>query len=127
MYKTMRVNGTVVPEHRAVAGLATGDPREVHHKDLNPTNNAPENLEIVTHQQNCHRRGKRQGTTSKYIGVTWDKGKKCWRARIKLRDGSTMHLGYFKSEGQAAGHYDQAAIDEYGYGKTLNLRLFGFS
>ena len=121
-YKTARVNGKVVPEHRHVAGLEPGIPLDVHHRDGDGRNNVHTNLEPMTHQENCHLRGKRQNTSSQFIGAYFDRVKQCWRSRIKLADGTTKHVGYFKIERDAAMAYDQAAIEEYGLGaKKLNF------
>ena len=45
---------------------------------------------------------------SKFVGVTWDKKNKKWKAKIKI-DGKRKNLGYFDDEKEAACKYDQQA------------------
>lgn len=58
--------------------------------------------------------------TSKYRGVSLDKGKKKWRARIEAR-GKAYDLGYFSSEKMAARAYDRAARKLHGNGAKANF------
>jgi hypothetical protein len=58
---------------------------------------------------------KRNGSSSRYIGVTWNKAKSSWRAY--LRDPPTKRdqsIGYFASEEDAARAYDCAAVQAHG-------------
>ena len=43
---------------------------------------------------------------SKFVGVTWDKEKKKWKAYIRI-DGKLKNLGYFHDEKEAACKYDE--------------------
>ena len=52
---------------------------------------------------------------SKYVGVSWCKKKKKWKAKIVI-DGKTKNLGYFHDEKEAACKYDEQAA-------LLNLSL----
>ena len=107
--------------HRVAVGLEVGDKREVHHVDHDVENNTPTNLKTMSHRENCNLRRKRKGTTCKFIGGSWEKSRGKWRFRIKLKDGTTKHLGYFASEEEGRDAYNQAAVKEYGLGnKTLN-------
>ena len=45
---------------------------------------------------------------SNYVGVTWDKQAKKWKAQITI-DGNHNHLGYFVDEKEAARKYDEQA------------------
>ena len=56
---------------------------------------------------------------SKYVGVTWDKQNKKWKAQIRI-DGKKKGLGYYHDEKEAARMYDeQAAL----LGKPVNFPL----
>merc|ERR1712185_608841 len=45
---------------------------------------------------------------SKFVGVSWDKVKKKWKASIRI-DGKKKTLGYFDNEKEAACKYDEQA------------------
>jgi hypothetical protein len=45
---------------------------------------------------------------SKFVGVSWDKVKKKWKANIRI-DGKQKTLGYFDNEKEAACKYDEQA------------------
>lgn len=77
----------------------------VNHKDLNPLNNNLDNLEIITQRENANQ--KHLKSSSKYIGASWIKEKKKWRATIWV-DGKSKHLGYFTSEYKAHLEYLKA-------------------
>jgi hypothetical protein len=53
-------------------------------------------------------RQKKQGTSSIYKGVSWDKEARKWCAGIMVEK-KRIHLGYFKNEQDAAKAYDAAA------------------
>lgn len=82
----------------------------VDHKDGNKLNNRIDNLQVLTNRQNivkgfCNQKNKK----SPYTGVTFDKKKKWWRARIGV-NGKRIHLGVFKSDVQAGLAYQKAKI-----------------
>ena len=45
---------------------------------------------------------------SKFVGVSWIKQMKKWKAQITI-DGKSKHLGYFDDEKEAACKYDEQA------------------
>jgi hypothetical protein len=120
-YRGTTVDGQRLLAHRVAVGLAVGDEPEVHHVDHDVQNNSPMNLKKMSHQENCNLRRKREGTSSKFLGVSWDKSRGKYKSRIKLKNGTTKHLGYFAAQDDAADAYNKASIEEYGYGnKTIN-------
>lgn len=98
---------TGFPMHRMILSLTDG--RKCDHIDGNTLNNTRKNLRICTAKQNQQNRLPVRGSTSKYLGVSWDKEKKGWAAVIKGK-----RLGRFKSEEDAAIVYDVAAQFIYG-------------
>ena len=67
----------------------------VNHIDFDKTNNNVSNLEIVTHRENSNR--KHLKSSSKYVGVSWNKNSNKWYSSIKI-NGKTKSLGTFKCE-----------------------------
>lgn len=82
----------------------------VDHIDGNRLNNNLSNLRVVTQRENasiCFRIDKNK-FSSKYIGVTWDKRRKKWFARIYISRGKFKFLGYFNSEMEASIEYQKS-------------------
>lgn len=91
------------------------------HKDLNYLNNIPSNLRPCTQAQNGANRKKQKGVyTSKYKGVHWNKYKSMWQTSIHYEN-STIYLGLFESEEDAAKAYDSKAIELFGEFAVLNF------
>lgn len=98
----------VVLMHRQIMGLKKGNPLLVDHKDRDGLNNQKKNLRSCTKSQHQHTQ-KRKGTgVSKYRGVSWNKKRKRWQAKIQFQ-GKTIMIGSFKNEKQAALAYDNKA------------------
>ncbi len=71
------------------------------------------NLRLVTQSQNLCNQVVRSGHTSVYKGVSWASREKKWQSQIKLH-GHHYHIGYFKSELEAALAYDKRAHELFG-------------
>ena len=106
---------------RLMLGLEYGDKYEVDHKNRNPLDNRRDNLRICTHQENSRNRKSFRGTTSKYKGVYWEKGRKGekWRATIFFSN-KLIHIGYFTIEEEAARAYNEMAKEYFGKFACLN-------
>lgn len=117
--KFYAVNGSPkIYMHRLLLGLSQDDKRMPDHIDRNSLNNQRSNLRIATHKQNCHNSPSRKDSLSLFKGVTWDKGKKRWKARI-----GSKHLGHFKIETDAAAAYNNTAKELHGEFACLNTIL----
>ena len=106
------IKGTNLTElmHRRIMNAIKG--QEIDHINGNGLDNRKSNLRIVTHQQNLMNQKKTRGI-SQFKGVTWDKSRKKWMARIKLNR-KTINLGRFETEKEASDTYDKASIQYFG-------------
>lgn len=105
--------------HRVVMDAPSG--MCVDHINHDTLDNRKSNLRIVTKQQNQCNVVKREGNSSRFKGVCWNKRAKLWYAYINVY-GKRSHLGYYKSEEDAARAYDEASLKLHG---EYGLRNFG--
>lgn len=68
------------------------------------------------------KRKTKKPTSSRYKGVCWSICRREWNSQI-TNDGRLFHLGWFKSERQAALAYDAAAVKMHGDDAATNARL----
>lgn len=94
---------------RFFLGLQSGDKRQVDHKNHNPLDNRRCNLRICSQRENAMNTSSRMGTTSQFLGVSWDPVNRKWRSSIK-RDGKCVNLGRYTLEDTAALAHDFAAL-----------------
>lgn len=102
--------------HRVIAGIA--DPQiYVDHEDGNGLNNSRSNIRACTNHQNQGNSQKRkQATTSTFKGVCRLSNPRRWRSPWKaaIRNmGTTITIGYFATEVEAAKAYDSAAREQW--------------
>lgn len=85
-------------------------PVEAHgdHIDRVKVNCRRSNLRPATTSQNAHNMSKMKHNTSGYKGVTWDKARSKWAAKIACK-GVHYNLGRFSSREEAHAAYRQAA------------------
>ncbi|WVS23937.1 hypothetical protein QkW1_14 [Ralstonia phage QkW1] len=92
--------------HRAIMGLAYGDPRQVDHINGNKLDNRRCNLRVCTKAENVRNRGAQANNVTGLKGVCLHRGK--WKAQISHR-GRRRDLGYFASPQLAHEFYCLAA------------------
>ncbi len=103
-YLRVRVKGRDFRLHHLVWFLTHGSwpEKSIDHIDGDRGNNHPNNLRLVSHAKNMRGYNKpQQGTTSKYRGVSYRKNTSKYCAQLK-EDYVAIHLGYYKTEEEAA-------------------------
>lgn len=101
--------------------LINNAPSKEHtdHINGNGLDNRKCNLRSVGVSQNQWNQQIRANKSSKFKGVSWNKGKKKWCAQIKC-NGARYFLGLFDSEVNAAMAYDKKALALFGDYAHLN-------
>ena len=122
---------TVVPDvhrvwmHRLLLGVSDSSIR-IDHINHDGLDNRKTNLRILSPQQNRFnaRPEIRAACHSCFFGVFRNTSgrKNPWRAGINI-DGRYKHLGCFRTEGEAAKAYDEAALRVHGQSVFLNFPL----
>jgi hypothetical protein len=113
-----RKNGNL-KMHRVIIGALEGE--IVDHKNGNGLDNRKANVRFATAQQNgWNKRKQRSNCSSKYKGVSWEKKRNQWRARITFK-GRVVHLGRFDTEEDAARACDAKARELFGEFAWLNF------
>jgi hypothetical protein len=79
----------------------------IDHIDGNKQNNRLDNLRYCTNRENSIFYYEKKNTTSKYVGVYYNKQNKKWRAYI-IFDKKQIHLGHFDNEEEAGMAYINA-------------------
>lgn len=94
--------------------------KDVDHKFHDKTDNRKQNLRICSRSDNQCNRRKLEIAYSKYKGVSFEKCRNKWIARISYK-GKSKNLGRFNSELDAALAYDRAALIVHGVYAHLNF------
>lgn len=115
-YYLVRINEKMFDWHRIVYEHFNGkipDGMDVDHKDNNPDNNLIDNLQLLTHKDNCRFRNKNKNNSTGFAGVSFHKLTKKFRAQIRI-NGKIKNLGLFLSAQEAYVAYIKAKIEYHG-------------
>jgi HNH endonuclease/AP2 domain len=123
MYVSTRIEGKKNYLHRVLLKAPPG--KRVDHRNGDSLDNRKENLRLASHQQNMFNRRKShtfkgKPTASTFKGVTWERSRGRYKARIK-KNGIYHYLGLFDNPRKAALAYDHAALDMFGEFAHTNL------
>jgi len=88
--------------------IPNGYKQVVNHINFNILDNNVDNLEIISQRRNANRA--HIPSSSKYVGVVWNKQFNRWRSLIVV-DRKTILLGTFISEIEASEYYNDALLD----------------
>lgn len=103
--------------HRKIMGI--GIKEGIDHIDGDGLNNQRSNLRFCTRSENNRNTRSREGSLSRFKGVSWHKGNKMWAAYIRSNK-ILKCLGYFHVESDAAIAYNNAAQKIHGEFARLN-------
>lgn len=111
---------TTIAMHSVILECLSSE--EVDHWNHNTLDNRRGNLRKCTSRQNKFNQRLKNTNASGYKGVSWHKGDRRWRARIRI-EGRAKFLGNFISPQDAARAYDEAAKKVQGEFAVLNASL----
>lgn len=98
--------------HRLIMEITDPD-IYIDHKDGNPLNNTRENLRISNPLNNSRNRKKQiKKSSSKFIGVIFEKSRNKWRANI-FNNGKSIMVGRYTSEIEAATKRDEYILSNF--------------
>jgi hypothetical protein len=106
--------------HRVVM-KCTNSELVVDHIDKNPLNNQKSNLRICTKAENNRNTSSHKNSSSKYLGVSYDKARNKWQAQLMI-NGKKVLMKRYITEKEAAEAYDQAAKLHSGEYANLNFK-----
>jgi hypothetical protein len=119
-YVASYINSKTTLMHIYLMKKEDNDERIIDHINNIKHDNRLSNLRFSTFSQNCHNRVKKEGTISKYHGVSYFTIDKIWRASF-VKDNITYYIGRFKNEIDAAKAYNKKAKEVYGKFARLNI------
>lgn len=122
-YLNCSIKNRVYKVHVLAWMYMTGEyPRgDIDHINHIKSDNRFSNLRLVTKIENSHNLEMSKANTSGYTGVSWNKAKNKWRARIKVNK-KERFLGYFEDIEDAKKAWDEAR-KEHGFHKNHGRRL----
>ena len=108
----------ILPLHREI--MKAPKRRIVDHENGVSLDNRTDNLRFATRAQNTYNRRKKANTSSRFIGVSFEKRTRRWTAYV-MRNGKTRWVGRFDNEVEAAKARDNAAKKFHGEFACLNF------
>lgn len=106
--------------HRVV--MRESDPKVfIDHQNHNGLDCQKTNLRKCSKSQNDWNKAPKEGGSSQYKGVSWDKERNLWKAQL-CKDRVKIELGRFSNEIDAAKAYDVLAKEKFGEFAHLNFK-----
>ena len=116
---TVAINGRQVVLHRFLLGI-TDSKIQVDHINGNPLDNRRSNLRECTITQNNRNKSSHVRSTSKYLGVSFDKSRNKWAVSL-CYNRKRVYRGRFNDEKNAALAYNREAKKYFGEFANLNV------
>lgn len=117
-YAESTINGVRVIMHNVIMNPPKG--MLIDHIFHNGLDNRKSQLRLATKSQNNANRTSRKNSSSKYLGVAFEKDRNKWTARIR-KNGQGYRLGSFLKETDAALAYNKKAFELHGEFANLNI------
>ncbi len=105
--------------HRFIMNSKPGEPM-IDHINGDKLDNRKSNLRLATSFQNAQNKLKKEGVTSKYIGVSLVKKSGKWLCGVSQGNGEKKYNVSFDNEEHAAYWYDVNVLKNYGPGAKIN-------
>jgi len=114
-YSITQINGKLYSAHRLAWLYVHGKfpSTDLDHKNCVKTDNRICNLRECSKSENATNVGIRRTNKSGFKGVSWDKDRKKWRAKICI-DGKKKYLGHFITPELASAAYEAKARELHG-------------
>ena len=116
-YPKVQFEGRTILLHRLIWAITYGSyPPEgmfIDHRNGNQQDNRLCNLRLASNSQNQANKAKWNGTSSRYKGVSWEKSRRLWKARIK-KNGVLINIGRYATEEEAHAAYCRKADELFG-------------
>lgn len=120
-YVKIRIDGKLYGAHRLAILYTDGYlPDYADHKDRIRSNNSRSNLRAATKLRNQQNKSSAKSSTSKFVGVHFDKLKSMWTCSVK-HNYKHVYRKRFKRELDAAISYDKASLMYKGRFSNINL------
>ena len=121
--KNYYMNNKKVYLHRYLTNAKKGEIVDHINEGTNDiSNHTNDNLRIASASENSHNRKKKNGCSSEFYGVDFQKKKNKWRSRVR-KDGKEYCAGEYLTELDAAKAYNKKALEIYGDKAKLNVFL----
>lgn len=123
-YRYIYLNSKLYFEHRLAWFYVYGvwPVNQIDHKNQDRTDNRINNLREASNAQNASNRTVLSNNTSGFKGVTWDRNRNKWRAKL-IWNNKTISLGNHTCPIEAARAYDSKALELHGEFAVTNASL----